>query len=586
MALKWAITDRFHEYLYGGTFDVYTDNNPLTYILTTAKLDAIGQRWVASLGPYNFSLHYNPGRQNTVADSLSRIPWENVVFYDEIDYNIVKAVVHKGEMNSTSSIEPELLFEDRKIYMKQLVSSLAGKMTKTQWQKEQLKDPEIGPVLRLVLEKRHLQYKVRPVDEPGTKIILRFKDNLKLVEGLLYRKWLYKNEMVYLQFVLPESYRKKTVIACHDEFGHLGMDKTLVLLQEQFFWPRMNDDVRTHIRSCERCLRFKQKPEREEMSSFDTSYPLEIVHMDFLVIGSKKNPDKDINVLVVTDHFTRYAQAFVTTSQTAIVVAQTLYKEYFVHYGWPDKLHSDQAGNFESKVIAELCKIAQVQKIRTTPYNPKGNAQCEKFNQTLLNMIGTLEPGDKAKWQQWVPTLTHAYNCTHCESTGFSPYYLMYGRLPRLPIDIEYGVTQPELIDKSRQSYARKLRARLNWAFKIAKDINEKESQHQKRYYDRSMRCQKLIVGDVVLVKEKGSSGNYKINDKWELNPYTVLEHMKDKDGKFTPVYRLRENVKKGTPREKVLHRNMLYPFRSVQDTPNPLLAKCNILMDIYFSER
>ena len=459
LALKWSITDRFHEYLYGGTFDVYTDNNPLTYILTSAKLDAIGQRWVASLGPYNFSLHYNPGRHNTVADSLSRIPWENVVFQDEVDYNIVKAMVHKGEMNSTSNIEPELLFDDCKIYMKQLVSSLAGKMTKTQWQKEQLQDAEIGPVLRLIMEKRHLQYKVRSVDNAGTKIILRFRDQLKLVEGLLYRKWMYKKEVVYLQFVLPKTYRRKTVIACHDEFGHLGMDKTLVLLQERFFWPRMNEDIRTHIRSCERCLRFKRKPEKEEMSSFETSYLLEIVHMDFLVIGSKKNPDKDINVLVVTDHFTRYAQAFVTTSQTAIVVAQTLYKEYFVHYGWPDKLHSDQAGNFESKVVAELCKIAQVQKIRTTPYNPKGNAQCEKFNQTLLSMIGTLEPGDKAKWQQWVPTLTHAYNCTRCESTGFSPYYLMYGRLPRLPIDIEYGVTQPELIDKSRQSYARKLRA-------------------------------------------------------------------------------------------------------------------------------
>ena len=102
-------------------------------------------------------------------------------------------MVHKGEMNSTSSIKPELLFEDRTIYMKQLVSSLAGKMTKTQWQKEQLQDPEIGPVLQLVLERRHLQYKVRPINKPGTKIILRFKDNLKLVEGLLYRKWLYKN---------------------------------------------------------------------------------------------------------------------------------------------------------------------------------------------------------------------------------------------------------------------------------------------------------------------------------------------------------------------------------------------------------
>ena len=105
------------------------------------------------------------------------------------------------------------------------------------------------------------------------------------------------------------------------------------MLQERFFWPRMNDDVHTHICSCEHSIQFKQKPEREEMSSFKTSYPLEIVHMDFLTIGSKKDPNKEINVLVITDHFTHYAQAFVTTSQTAIVVAQTLYKEYFVHYG-------------------------------------------------------------------------------------------------------------------------------------------------------------------------------------------------------------------------------------------------------------
>ena len=197
----------------------------------------------------------------------------------------------------------------------------------------------------------------------------------------------------------------------------------------------------------------------------------------------------------------------------------------------------------------------------------------------------TLDPTDKAKWQQWVPTLTHVYNCTRFESTGFSPYYLMYGHLPGLPIDIEYGVTQPELIDKSRQSYARKLCARLNWAFKIAKDINEKESQHQKRYYDCKMHCQKLVVGDVVIVKEKGSLGNYKINDKWELHPYTVMEHIMDKDRQPTPVYQLRENVKTGVLHEKVLHRNMLYPFRSVQEHPNPLLAKCNILMNIYFSE-
>ena len=125
-----------------------------------------------------------------------------------------------------------------------------------------------------------------------------------MVDGLLYRKWVYKEEMVYLQFVLPKSFRKKTILACHDHFGHLEIDKMLVLLQEQFFWPKMNEDVWKHIKSCDHCLRFKQVPEQAPMETIETSYPLELIHMDFLTIESKRGPSKDINVLVVMDRFT------------------------------------------------------------------------------------------------------------------------------------------------------------------------------------------------------------------------------------------------------------------------------------------
>ena len=74
--LKWAITEQFHEYLYGNTFDVYTHNNPLTYLLTTAKLDAMGHRWITGLANYNFHIHYKSGKGNVEADALSRIDWE------------------------------------------------------------------------------------------------------------------------------------------------------------------------------------------------------------------------------------------------------------------------------------------------------------------------------------------------------------------------------------------------------------------------------------------------------------------------------------------------------------------------------
>ena len=98
LALKWAVTDQFHEYLYGSPkFDIYTDNNPLTYILTTAKLDAMGHQWIASLGPYHFDLHYKPGKKNP-ADPLSRINWSHV------ESHMVKATFNLAQVDRTGIV--------------------------------------------------------------------------------------------------------------------------------------------------------------------------------------------------------------------------------------------------------------------------------------------------------------------------------------------------------------------------------------------------------------------------------------------------------------------------------------------------
>lgn len=124
------------------------------------------------------------------------------------------------------------------------------------------------------------------------------------------------------------------------------------------------------------------------MVTIKTSRPLELVCMDFLSVEPDRSNTKDI--LVITDHFTKYALAIPTPNQKANTVAKCLWDHFIVHYGFPEKLHSDQGPDFESRTVKELCVMAGIQKTRTTPYHPKGNP-VEHFNRTLLQMLGTLE---------------------------------------------------------------------------------------------------------------------------------------------------------------------------------------------------
>ena len=128
----------------------------------------------------------------------------------------------------------------------------------------------------------------------------------------------------------------------------------------------------------------------------------------------------------------------------AKTTAKVLFENFIVHYGFPARLHSDQGRNFESSVIQELCSLAGVEKSRTTPYHPMGNGMVERFNQTLLNMLGTLENHKKEDWKSYVAPLVHSCNATKHPSTGFSPYFLMFGRHPRLTIDAYLGIPLPE----------------------------------------------------------------------------------------------------------------------------------------------
>ena len=579
LALKWTITDRFHEYLYGGSFDVYTDNNPLTYIMTSAKLDATGQRWVAALSLYNFQIYYRSGKINTNADALSRIPWERTGNSEVIkmDAITVKATMTKAE-DPCIPLERECVVS---LAAQFFAPDYAPRMSRGEWREEQRKDFPIKKIVTLLEEGTLFEFRGGRDRNPELQNYLKNRKNLVLIEGLLHRKVQLKHQQVEVnQFVLPSPFRKRVVLACHDEMGHLGMDRTLLLLQDRVYWPGMSKDVRDHIRTCDRCQRAKDKPDKEEIEQTEATYPLELVHVDLLLIGGKKDIRKDVNVVVVTDHFTRYSQAYVTSSQTALTVAKVLYVNFFTNYGWPAKLITDQGPQFEGNLFQQLVKEAKIRKIRTTPYHPEGNAQCERFNRTLLNMLRTMPPECKGEWQEWVSSMTHAYNCTVSKTTGFTPYLLMFGRDPRIPIDNELALpSQREKADA--KTYVQRLKQKLQWAFEKAQQNIGRDMVARKKYHDNAIRCHELVEGDLVLLRDKKPGSNYKIADKWVEGIYEVVSRKEN-----SPVFRIKPLGGEG---EQTIHRNMIHPARSVirddevEKGRMTALSKANILMDLMF---
>ena len=146
----------------------------------------------------------------------------------------------------------------------------------------------------------------------------------------------------------------------------------------------------------------------------------------------------------------------------AHIMVKTLWDKFIVHYGLPEKNLTDQGQSFESQLVADLCELMGVWKIQTSPYHPQTNGQCERFNSTLINMLGTLPKKKKSEWKNHIGTLVHAYNCTQNSVMGFSPYYLMFGRHPCLPVDVALGLAPHTITEPNTTKFIQKLRECIN----------------------------------------------------------------------------------------------------------------------------
>jgi transposase InsO family protein len=556
LALKWAITDKFYDYLYGATFQVWTDSNPLTYVLSSARLDATGHRWLARLSNFDFSIHYKTGKTNTDADGLSRIP--------EITNEVTKAVC-------TSSVSDEgcvsclpmsvQAVDDLELSCKSVVESLDMKSLQ-----------RADNILSKFIDWKIRDCRPTKADLVGVSDSLarlaRDWDKLQIIDDMLVRQIQHNSQRV-LQLVVPSSCVSKVLHQLHDDIGHPGRDRTLALVQVRFYWPGYTRDIENYVKQCFRCMCRKAQNPKASIVPIITSRPLELVCMDYLLVEPSQGYE---HLLVITDHFTKFSRVIPTKNESAKTTAKVLLESFINLYGYPERLHSDQGRNFESSLIQEICNLSGIAKSRTTPYHPQGNGSCEKFNSTLLGLLGTLAEDKKARWKDYINTLVFAYNCTPHKTTGFAPYELLFGRVPRLPIDSEFGLTALETKSVSYANYVDDLKEKIQYSQSLA---NANMALKADRSGQRHSRSVALNPNDRVLVRKVGLKGRHKLANLWDESIYIVVQQTNDS----IPVYEVKPE---SGGKHRVLHRNMLLPLGSVvPPKPVPKPRKKNVLVPV-----
>ena len=270
--------------------------------------------------------------------------------------------------------------------------------------------------------------------------------------------------------------------------------------------------------------------------------------------------------MVMQDHFSKYVLTYVVKDQTARAATETLRSGYFRLFGAPAYLISDQGKALTGHLITNLCELYGVQKLRTSPYHAQTNGQVERMNQTIIHMIGKLEQDKKAHLSEHLPEMLSAYNGTRSTVTGYSPYFLLFGRKARMPVDYLFLTLHNSSHQTKMEVSVAAMQKRLKEAF-ASKAPHLSGSCQTMGYYDHKAGAVALQPGDVVMVRTDGFVGKWKVKDRWEDRGFIFESQLED-----WSVYKVRclTTDAKQKPKYRILHRNCLLLVTNKDDTVIP----------------
>ena len=350
---------------------------------------------------------------------------------------------------------------------------------------------------------------------------------------ILYRVFISKFGDRLKQIVVPLKFRDKLLQIAHDVplGGHLGNRKTRQRILQSFFWPGIFIDVAHYCRTCAVCQKTVKKGKVFKaplISIPPVDEPFARIAMD--IVGPLVRSEKGNRfILVVCDYGTKYPEAIPLKTIDAETVANALI-DIFSRTGLPREILSDQGSNFMSATIKHLCSLLHIKKLKTSPYHPQANGLVENFNGTLKKMLKCYSDETAKDWDKNIPYVLFAYREAKHETTGFSPFEMLYGRYVRGPLSFvkeEWEDLKPEDVKQSAISYILDARERLKKMTALANSREISQKEKQKKYFDKKTKDRQLKVHDKVLLLLPTSTNN--LLAEWR-GPYEIIDQVSPVD--------------------------------------------------------
>lgn len=502
---------QFKHYLFGRRFQVRTDHRALLWMLNWKKPNTSQYcLWKAELELYDIEVVHRPGRLHANADALSRLPQcqQCELKHEQPQARRQVKVFGKDQLSTSSSKSTNNSTQ----MILQLVDDVPT------WNFEA--DEDTGVIVKLMkngqLNQESLPQEVK-LANAKSKELWRLRENLRLRGDALY---LLENSTYKL--VVPRSARNGVIKRIHQLGGHVGVNKTLHMIKNLYYWPGMLEDVKVGVHCCLACQMTKGKNGRERapLQSSLVGEPFERIAID--ISGPyHKSKHGHRYILAIIDYFSKFPVLIPMRQVDAEAVAKKVFRHWISIFGSPQIIHTDRGSNFESDLFRQQCALFGIIKTRTSPYYPQADGLVERLFRTVKPMISAVVLTNKMEWCEALPFVEMGLRSAVQSSTAFSPFEVLFGKSMKLPTIWQ----EPQFETKGARNhgeYISSLRETLEAIRKTVAENIHKATDKQAQHYNKYRTSKQLILGDKVLVKVEGHiPGEFPI--KKFSGPYEVV---------------------------------------------------------------